>query len=949
MKLGNEWFSKSNDSYLLHYHKPNILLLLKMIDNTSDEVTETESESENDTSTICKSFFKKTRKGAIIRLVREKYIRNDIDCGFLHGLIPLSIDKLMNIILSNINQHILIIDTNIALHQIDVLEFPCEGTQVVILLQTVLQEVKHRNLSVYNRICKLLNDESRLYIFFPNEACVSTLVLRRQKESINDSNDRSIRHVTQYFDYLIEKNSSSEGSENELNINIPKVILISNDVDNRKLAQKEDIIAMSLKDYINKYLNKFTELYDLLSADVISDTNHISQEIKSIYQSHLTTSELMEGVRQKKFFKGTLRSKANSWSECYVVIHSGENEARQSIDVIGKLNVNRALDGDVVIVELYPNENEYQNDDEDIKEVKKREDEQKLVIISENVEATEEMNEVVDVSNSNSKTKKRFGRVVGVFRRNWRQYAGSIDKTPIANLTNLSNNKTSDEENLSSYLFYPVDLRLPPILISTRRQEELLNKRLLVAIDHWDIYSNYPQGHYVRVLGNDGEKDAETKVLLHEFDVPSNDFSADVMSCLPSSSWSITEDLVSQRIDLRHLPIVSIDPPSCKDIDDALHCIILPNGNIQAGVHIADVTFFVHPDTPLDKEASHRSTSTYLVDRRLDMLPSYLTTDLCSLRSQEDHLAFSVLWEIDSKTLEIIDVEFCKSVIHSVASFSYDQAQIILDANEKGNVSDVDIITQLGTIGAGGNRISFNKTIMNSIVLLNKLARKFRSHRIEQGALTLASPEVRFKLDESENANPTDISTYVLKEANALVEEWMLLANITVSKKILRHFPTLCVLRRHQPPSREQFEPLIQAALAVGVHLDISSSKALADSLDMAIRPEDPYFNKLLRILSTRCMMPAQYFCSGEIAKELWHHYGLAAPVYTHFTSPIRRYADIVVHRLLAAAIGVTSLPASYTERIKQQELCTHMNRRHRAAQYASRASVNLYTLLFFK
>jgi exoribonuclease R len=170
-----------------------------------------------------------------------------------------------------------------------------------------------------------------------------------------------------------------------------------------------------------------------------------------------------------------------------------------------------------------------------------------------------------------------------------------------------------------------------------------------------------------------------------------------------------------------------------------------------------------------------------------------------------------------------------------------------------------------------------------------------------------------------------------------------------VSKKILRHYPTLGVLRRHQPPTQEQFAPLVYAALTAGVSLDISSSKSLADSLDAAVRSDDPYFNKLLRILSTRCMMPAQYFCSGEIPKDQWRHYGLATQVYTHFTSPIRRYADIIVHRLLAASIGVIPLPSVNSDRAKQQDLCSHMNRRHKAAQYAQRASVKLHTLLYFK
>jgi exosome complex exonuclease DIS3/RRP44 len=329
----------------------------------------------------------------------------------------------------------------------------------------------------------------------------------------------------------------------------------------------------------------------------------------------------------------------------------------------------------------------------------------------------------------------------------------------------------------------------------------------------------------------------------------------------------------------------------------------------------------------MDQEAARRCTSTYLVEQRLDMLPELLTTRLCSLRSHEDHLTFSVLWEMDNDA-NIINVQFCKSVIHSKASLSYAQAQDVLDLPE----SVVDP----------------SNVMHSSLRNLNRLARILRQRRIDAGALTLASPEVRFKLDE-ETQNPLDVALYQLREANSMVEEWMLLANITVGKKTLQHFPTLSILRRHQPPSRDQFAPLLRAASLAGVSLDISSSLALAQSLDKAQRANDPFFNKLLRILSTRCMMPAQYFCSGELPKEDWHHYGLAAPVYTHFTSPIRRYADVLVHRLLAAAIGAAPLPNANADRVRQQEQCAQMNRRHRAAQLAQRASVRLYTLVFFK
>lgn len=221
--------------------------------------------------------------------------------------------------------------------------------------------------------------------------------------------------------------------------------------------------------------------------------------------------------------------------------------------------------------------------------------------------------------------------------------------------------------------------------------------------------------------------------------------------------------------------------------------------------------------------------------------------------------AFSVIWEV-TPLADIVNVDFKKTIIHSIAALTYQQAQSLIDQPK-----------DEGDIQAG------------AVKRLSSLARKFRSRRIQAGALTLASPEVKFVLD-SESLNPTDVQAYALLEANALVEEFMLLANVTVSKKILRHYPTLSILRRHPAPNRAMFDGLISKAKCRGVDIDIEDSKRLADSLDAANMDSDPFFNKLLRILSTRCMSPAQYFCSGEYKATDWHHYGLAAPVYTHFT-----------------------------------------------------------------
>lgn len=860
-----------------------------------------------------KCFYRRTRKGKVVRLVNEKQIRNDLGCGYLCGHMIFQ-DKFKNIVSQAPHKQVLLIDTNIAVHQIDVLEHNCPATSFVIIIQTVLQEAKHLNLSVFHRLSALIRDESKSFIFFPNEVSSETFIKRNPGETINNANDRAIRTTAKYFQNMLE---DSDGGQ---------VVLVTNDKENQRLCQEEEGVAcMSLRTYVTRFIREYPDLMDLLAAD-ISAMNH--KTVENVYSPHLSKAELAHGLQTKRLLKGTIRCRGgNRGVNCSVILHVSEGEARRSVAITGHLHVNRAIDGDTVVVQLLSPEEEAVVDaivtGRTVKPIA-------VAVAPQTAEATPEAEEGLADEQTQSTVSAAVtgfralrGRVVGILKRTWKQLAGSLDRNIMGEVEDVGDELPT---LTTSAVFVPDDPKLPMVRIETRRAQELFGHKLLVAVDDWPANSTMPIGHYVRIMGQDTDKAVLTEVLLHEFGVPHEAFTSEVMACLPAADWKISETVVSQRTDCRSIPVVSIDPPGCKDIDDALHCIRKPNGNYEVGVHIADVTYFVHPGSALDKEAAHRSTSTYLVDKRLDMLPGLLTTQLCSLRSHEDHLAFTVLWEMDENA-NIVDVSFFKSVIHSVASLTYDQAQVMLD--EPLPYADDDVVG-------------------NSVRSLNRLARILRQRRIDMGALTLASPEVRFKLDP-EGENPTDVSMYALKEANALVEEFMLLANITVSKKILRHYPTLAVLRRHQPPSRDQFAPLLSAAKAVGISIDISSSKTLADSLDLAVRKDDPYFNKLLRILSTRCMMPAQYFCSGEMPKDQWHHYGLAAPVYTHFTSPIRRYADIIVHRLLASAIGVIPLPAVNADRARQRELAAHMNRRHRAAQQASRASVNLHTLMFFK
>ncbi|CAD6586209.1 MAG: exosome catalytic subunit dis3 [Tremellales sp. Tagirdzhanova-0007] len=281
------------------------------------------------------------------------------------------------------------------------------------------------------------------------------------------------------------------------------------------------------------------------------------------------------------------------------------------------------------------------------------------------------------------------------------------------------------------------------------------------------------------------------------------------------------------------------------------------------------------------------------------MLPALLGTNLCSLRPFVERLAFSVIWELDPEA-EIVGVRFVKSVIASKEAFTYEAAQ-----NRKDDRSLNDPLTE-------------------AIRLLNHLAIKLKAARMRAGALSLSSPELKIHLDSSESSEPIDVEQKQQRETNSLVEEFMLLANISVASKIQETFPATAVLRRHPVPPKTNFEAL-QDILMIrkGMTLDVSTSAALAKSLDACVDPKNAEFNTLVRIMATRCMLSAEYFCSGS--------------------SPIRRYADVLAHRQLAAAINYTPLHPSLQSKTHVDKTLHVVNRRHRLAQMAGRASVEFY------
>uniref|UniRef100_A0A8B9JUS1 Protein DIS3 homolog n=1 Tax=Astyanax mexicanus TaxID=7994 RepID=A0A8B9JUS1_ASTMX len=670
-----------------------------------------------------KTFVKKTRSGGVLKIVREHYLRDDIWCGSEvcvecgDGAPVLLRDPRIESDLCTY-PHYLLPDTNVVLHQIDILEDPL--IRNVIILQTVLQEVRHRSAPVYKRIKDAIHDKEKHFYTFTNEHHRETFIEREQGESANDRNDRAIRVAAKWYTDHLSKAP---------NVGELKVVLLTNDRANKEKAEQSGLLAYRCEEYIKSLIGN-PELVDRLA---LASDDQVRSAL--LFPEHLPLSRIQVGIKSGTFLQGTFRASRDNYLEATVFIH-GDGEDSTEVLLQGLQNLNRAVHQDLVAIELFPKERwvapssvvlqDDRPNDEDAEE-----------------EDAEKKSTVSDTS-----VLKPTGRVVGIIKRNWRPFCGMLNQSQIKEATR--------------HLFTPADRRIPRIRIETRQASTLVGQRIIVAIDGWPRNSRYPNGHFVRNLGGAGDKDTETEVLLLEHDVPHQPFSQAVLSFLPKMPWGITEEDLKVRTDLRHLCVCSVDPPGCTDIDDALHCRDLENGNLEVGVHIADVSHFIRPGNALDQEAANRGTTVYLCGKRIDMVPELLSSNLCSLRSNVERLAFSCIWEMNHNA-EILNTRFCKSIINSKASLTYAEAQMRID-------------------DAG-----MNDDITTSLRGLNKLAKILKAQRIEKGALTLSSPEVRFHMD-SETHDPIDLQTKELKETNSMVEEFMLLANISVAQKIYDEF-----------------------------------------------------------------------------------------------------------------------------------------------------------------
>ncbi|GAA5903546.1 hypothetical protein JCM8208_003621 [Rhodotorula glutinis] len=878
------------------------------------------------------AYFRKTARGKLMRVVREHYLRPAADFPE-PPVLPAGVSWVLP-------------DTNAILHQFDLLASPLFPAPLLVA-QTVLDEVRHRSLPLFNKLRTLLDDDydlpdgsapatkmKRGWTIW-NEAIEETFLERNEGETPNDRNDRAIRHVASYYSAILSSSAANKRQKTSASSSKPlpadaPLILLTDDAANLALARKAGITTLTAKAYVESLPAAQQEkLVDLLAVSGAGLSGRGSGGKDGgegpFYDEHLPVSVLQAGVKAGKFHQGHFNpSPYNPLGEATVNAGGGA----KPILLPSREAMNRAVAGDLVVVELLP-ESEWRSPNEKVVDADAKDEDPEAP-----VDPTEDGSDAPAPTSTtlsrpfapaSTRDVQPTGRVVGILRRAWRPYVCTLRVTSLlaeAFATTSSRTVTAT----------PVQRGIPSIRIRTRQAAQLAGQKFLVSIDRWGAGSRLPEGHFVRVLGAVGSKEGEVESLLEEWEVPYRPFSNAITSCLPEEGdkWVVpekgsaddTKGVWRNRVDLRDEIICSIDPPGCQDIDDALHAKRLPNGNVQAGVHIADVSHFVHPDNPMDAEAASRGTTVYLVDKRIDMLPHLLGTNLCSLRPYVERLAFSVIWEMDEDA-NIVDVKFTKSVIASKEAFTYEAAQ-----RRKDDKSLKDPLTE-------------------GIRMLNSIALKLKAKRMAAGALNLASPEVKIHLESSEQTGPVDVEVKELFETNSLVEEFMLLANISVAQRIYEQFPQTAVLRRHAPPPKTNFE-VLQDVLQKrrGFTLDVSTSGALADSLDKCVDPSFPAFNTLVRIMATRCMLSAEYFCSGSLPASQFSHYGLASPIYTHFTSPIRRYADVLVHRQLAAAISGQPLHAGLQTRAFVEKTLEVVNKRHRGAQGAARASIEFYVAL---
>ncbi|XP_058557204.1 DIS3-like exonuclease 2 isoform X3 [Neofelis nebulosa] len=681
---------------------------------------------------------------------------------------------------------------------------------------------------------------------------------------------------------------------------------------------------------------------------------------KSIFETYMSKEDVSEGLKRGTLIQGVLRINPKKFHEAFIPSPDGDRD----IFIDGVVARNRALNGDLVVVKLLPeeqwkvikpesNDKETEGTDElDLPEelcgshlpqqsVKGYNDSPDVIIEAqfddsdsedghgntqnvlvdgvqklsvcvhdkgkEDADAPVTKDESTSMSQDtrvlSEKSLQRSAKVVYILDKKHSRAATGFLK--------LLADKNS--ELFRKYaLFSPSDHRVPRIYVPLKdcpqdfvtRPKDYANTLFICRIVDWKEDSNFALGHLAKSLGQAGEIEPETEGILTEYGVDFSDFSSEVLDCLPQGlPWTIPPEEFSKRRDLRKDCIFTIDPSTARDLDDALSCKPLADGNFEVGVHIADVSYFVPEGSPLDKVAAERATSVYLVQK-------------------------------------ILGEWFGRTIIRSCTKLSYEHAQSMIESPTK-KIPE----KELPPISPEHTSEEVHQAVLN----LHGIAKELRKQRFVDGALRLDQLKLAFTLDH-ETGLPQGCHIYEYRDSNKLVEEFMLLANMAVAHKTYRAFPERALLRRHPPPQTKMLNDLMEFCDQMGLPMDFSSAGALNKSLTKTFG-DDKYSLARKEVLTNMCSRPMQmalYFCSGTLRDQAqFRHYALNVPLYTHFTSPIRRFADVLVHRLLAATLGYRELPDLEPDALQKQ--ADHCNDRRMASKRVQELSTGLFFAILVK
>jgi len=512
------------------------------------------------------------------------------------------------------------------------------------------------------------------------------------------------------------------------------------------------------------------------------------------------------------------------------------------------------------------------------------------------------------------RSKKHEGEIVEILERKTDEFVGVVQMQK-----NFAFVNTSAEGKMRTDIFVP----------KNKLNGAQDGEKVLVKIEDWPKKADSPFGKIIKVLGLPGEHNTEIHSILAQYGLP-HDFPNEVEAYANTIDTSIKPEEIAKRRDMRDVLTFTIDPKDAKDFDDALSFQVLENGNYEVGIHIADVSHYVVPGTILDEEAYERATSVYLVDRVVPMLPEVLSNNACSLRPNEEKYTFSAVFELDKSSGKVKKQWFGRTVTYSDARFAYEEAQQIIETREGLIPEDISLT---------GKSYNVDPAIVNATLELDRIAKIMRRQRMKDGAISFDKVEVKFELDQEND--PVGVFFKSSKDANKLIEEFMLLANRKVAEFIGKQSPKKTfVYRIHDEPNDEKLAALQTIAGRFGYKMNLKDRKSTTASLnnlltDVVGKKEQ----NLIDTLAIRTMSKAVY-STDNIG-----HYGLAFDYYTHFTSPIRRYPDVMVHRLLQHYLdqGKSASEEEYESK------CKHSSDMEYLATSAERDSIKYMQVKFMQ